>query len=359
MNKCVLGFIALVFAITVILIVSYDDAPKQEKTRIGVVMPGMVNEPGWNGVHYRGIKEASDELGAVVVLVENVPEYSGLCAKAVDSLIQLGIKAIILGSYNYPDEIAEVIKAHPDVVFFGCSSTFTGDNYKTYFARVYQARYLSGIIAGLHTKGNVGYVAAMKNTEVYRGLDAFALGVLKSNPQATINVIWTGSWDDSAAERNNMKTLVSERNIDVVAYHQNQTNVIDAAEAAGILSIGYNLGQPVASPNLLTSVATDWKIVYKSFIQDFLQKRENISSYWIGIEKDAVMLSFYSSLVTEEDQEAVRKTIEEIKNGVDVFAGPIWDNQGNKRCNSGEVIGDVELRNHLDWYVKGIKVYEK
>ena len=88
-----------------------------------------------------------------------------------------------------------------------------GKNFTNYFGRIYQARYLSGIAAGLKTQSNkIGYVAAQDNTnaEVTGGIDAFAMGVESVNTNATIYVKVTHSWYDPAEEKAAAKVLLSQ-----------------------------------------------------------------------------------------------------------------------------------------------------
>jgi len=351
--------VALV-AIIVSLILTFGNEQRKDDSLIGVVMPGSISELGWNGTHYKGVREAAEELDAKLLLIQNVTEGSGHCEKAIDSLVASGAKMIILGSFNYIDEVAEVIKANPDVMFFSFAANVDSENYKIYFARVYQARYLSGLIAGLSTKNNkIGYVAAMNNTEVNRGINAFTLGVRKVNPNAQVYVTWTGKWDDAEMESLNVELLVDSVGVDLVTYHQNQDWVIKAAEQRGILSIGYNLDSSSYSPKVLSSVVTNWRMVYKEIIQDFLQGKQSITNYWIGIENDAVGLSFYSPLVSDSTKARVDQVIAQMKDGMDVFRGPLFDNAGKRRCGRDEIISDNVLRESLDWFVNGVTIYEK
>lgn len=362
MNK-LLWTIPLVCIIltTVIIssILSFGSEKETPESVIGVIMPGRVNELGWNGIHYKGIAEAAENLGVKVLLVENARENSGLCAAAIDSLVEAGAKMVILGSYNYPQEVLSTIRKYPKVMFFSYLSMSDEENYKVYFARVYQARFLSGIVAGLSTKNNkIGYVAAMNNNEVNRGINAFALGVAKVNPEAKIFVSWTGAWDDEDIEKDNVNRLVNGAGVDLVAYHQNQDWVLKEAEVMGVMSIGYNLDSSYYSPNVLTSVSTNWEIVYKSIIQDYFQKKQSLSNYWIGIETDAVGLSFYSSLVSDSVKNVLNETVLQMKSGMDVFSGPIYDNKKKRRCAKDEIVSDQILRDSMDWFVKGVVIYE-
>lgn len=91
------------------------------------------------------------------------------------------------------------------------------------FARVYQPRWLGGVLAGaqlLATGGStVGYVAAFPYAEVLRGLNAFALGCQQALAACRVRVVWVGSWNDPLAIRAAAQKLYVEDEVDAVSYH--------------------------------------------------------------------------------------------------------------------------------------------
>ena len=193
-----------------------------------------------------------------------------------------------------------------------------------------------------------------------RGINAFTLGVKSVNPDASVIVAWTNSWDDKAAEQTAVKQLVSQENIDVITYHQNQTHVIEAAEEAGIYSIGYHQAVEGFSEKYITTVACDWKQTYKGLIREFLQGNGNVKlNFWLGMDQDAIKLTEYSSLVTEEQKNAVEQAKAELLSGKEVFSGKIYDSNGTLRCDENENISDEVLLKELDWFVEGVKFYEE
>ncbi|MGN0578997.1 MAG: BMP family ABC transporter substrate-binding protein, partial [Ruminiclostridium sp.] len=149
-----------------------------KKEKIGIIITGSIDEGGWNGMHYTGASEACRELGAELLVKENIKEFCGDCGPAAEDLVSKGCKMIILTSFGYSDEIKDIIQKYPDVSFYGNDFNNHADNITSFFARMYQARYLAGIAAGMQTKtGHIGYVAAMPTSEVNRGINAFTLGV--------------------------------------------------------------------------------------------------------------------------------------------------------------------------------------
>ena len=67
------------------------------------------------------------------------------------------------------DPTINVAKKFPDITFLHCSGFKTAPNVGTYFGRMYEARYVTGIVAGKQTKTNtIGFVAAFPIPEFFR-----------------------------------------------------------------------------------------------------------------------------------------------------------------------------------------------
>lgn len=349
-----------VIGVILFLIFQPLQSDKTEKEKIGFVMSGSIGEEGWNGMHYKGMKSACDTLEMTLLVKENVGEFTGECKSAIKELVEDGAKMIILSSYGYSEEVKDLVKEYPEISFYVNSSEYHEKNMTSYFVRMYQVRYLSGIIAGMQTETNtIGYVAAMANNEVNRGISAFTLGVKRANPDAEVVVAWTDSWDDEKKEKEAAKKLIEKEKADVVTYHQNQQYVLDVADEAGVKSIGYHQAYDEYSEKYLTSVVCNWDRTYRELIREFLQGRSNINeNTWLGLEESVVDLSEYSKSVTEEEKEAVEIAKQEILSGNDVFSGELYDNVGELRCRDGESISDTVLLEQFDWYVEGVRFYE-
>jgi basic membrane protein A len=362
-SKLTIGALIAVIIFFVLLYVvfakvdSVESVKKTEtqKLRVGFVLLSDTADNGWNETHYKGIRAACDSLGVQRNLVIDIPEERIPLANAVTGMIADSLKVIVLTSYNYPILIKDIIESHPEVTFYGINWEYDAPNYKAYFARIYQARYLAGIVAGAMTKTNhVGFVAAMKNIQVYRGLNAFILGVQSVNPEAKVYVRWTNSWNEGGMETENANKLIDSSGIDVIAFHQDRAFIIEVAEKRGLYCIGNHVENNRFSPRMLTSIAINWGIIYKDFIQDYIQKKDNENmDYWVGLEKDAVGLAFYSSEVPDSVKILVNAAAEKIKAGYNVFSGRIEDVEGKIRSEEGETISDEVLHNEMNWLIKG------
>ena len=349
----------VLFAIVAVIL--FFGREEEQGTKIGFIMTGSVEEHGWNGMHYAGVKEACDKLGTVLLVRENVQEFSGECIEAIRELAEEGAGMIILSSYGYSEEARNVVKEYPQIVFYVNSSEYHDVNMTSYFARMYQARYLAGIVAGKKTaSGKIGYVAAMENNEVNRGINAFALGVRRVNPDAEVVVSWSGEWDNEEKEKQAAYDLIHEEQADVLTCHQNRANVVEVAEAEGIYSIGYHIAPETHSDKNLTTVECRWSLVYEEIIRAYLVGKGNRKdNYWIGLEADAVGLAAYSAEVSEEAVREVEQAKQEILSGWDVFSGKIIDNNGTLRCGEKETISDEVILEQFDWFVEGVRIYEE
>ena len=351
-------FVILIVILAAVLLFTGKTSSKKEK--IGFIMTGSIGEEGWNGMHYEGVSAACSNLEVELLVKENIKEFKGECTPAIEDLVKQGCKMIILSSYGYAEEVKDTIEKYPEVSFYNNSFDYHAENVTSYFSRMYQARYLAGIVAGMKTETNaIGYVAAMPTSEVNRGISAFALGVRRVNPEAVVTVAWSDAWDNEDKERNLADNLIEKNGVDVLTYHQNQTYVSEEAEKHGVYSIGYHQSLENCSEKHLTAVVCDWQVTYEAIIKQYLRGNSgDYKVYWVGIDENAVKLTDFSPAVSEDIKEEVTKATNEMLAGKDVFSGVIYDNEGNLRCKENQAIRDEILLEQFDWYPEGVEFYE-
>lgn len=353
--------VCLLILIPLITMISnFAETLDVQKEKIGLIILGDIKVSGWNAAHYNGIKAACEKFDVELLFQEKVRENSGECPIAIKNLAEKGASMIFLASYSYSREVQDVVKEYPQIAFATNSAEVHGRNLTSYFARMFQARYLAGALAGMRTKSNViGYVAAMPNTEVNRGINAFTLGVLRTNPQAKVVVMWTGSWQDEKIEAEHAEKLITQAGADVLTYHQDEDATAQVADKHGVDFIAYNDILSGYSEHYLTSVMCSWELYYSDMIQRYLKGELNsMNNNWIGIERGAVMLSDYSPRVTSEMVTQINFLKQELINGRLIFSGKIYDNKGQIRCEEDEAISDDTLLEDINWLVKGVEVLE-
>jgi len=326
-----------------------------EPFRIAFVYIGPPGDLGWTFEHDRGRLMLEEEFGDLIetTYIENVEEGPD-SARIMRDYAQQGYDMIFATSFGYMDHMAEVAAEFPDVIFEHCSGYKTADNMATYFGRIYQPRYLSGIVAGLMTETNsIGYVAAMEIPEVIRGLNAFTLGVRSVNPEAEVRLVWTNTWYDPVLEREAAVSLL-DQGVDIIAQHQDTTEPQKAAQERGMLSIGYDsdMGQFVGD-SVLTSAMWNWGTYYIDTVGKALDGTWESHQFWGSMDDDIVMLADFSGLVPQEVIDEVEAAKERILTGDDVFCGPINDQNGQEMVAEGECMSDSDMLN-MSWLVEGV-----
>ena len=350
----------VVMTIIFVLMFGFEVADNSQPKKIGFVNIGSIDEEGWSKSHYEGLKSACNEFGMKLLVRENIAENTGQCPKAIQELIDEGASMIFLASYNYAPEAREIIEKHPEVEFATNSSEVKAKNITSYFARMYQGRYLTGVLAGMRTKSNViGYVAAMPNSEVYRGINAFTLGVQRTNPNATVKVIWTGSWRDDEKEIECAQKLINNYKADVLTYHVDKATICRVADEMGVDFIGYNWKPENSSEHCITSITCRWNVFYKQILRIYLKSEiKNFKSFWLGVKQGVVELSSLSGSVTDEQRQKLGLIKQELLGDKPVFIGPIYDNKGVLRCNPGEAVSENVLLGNMSYLVRGVEIVE-
>lgn len=346
--------------VTVVLVVSFGSPRETDVQKIGFVTTGDFDTTGWGIENFQGIQTACDTLGMELLVRDQVSEFDGSCPRAVAELAEEGADMIILSSGGYSYEMQPYFEQYPQISFYGAFANMDVPNLIGYSTRMYQVRYLSGIIAGMTTEtGRIGFVSTSATPEACRGINAFTLGVRRVAPDAEVAVLWAGHDTTDEGDRRAARTLISEVGVDVITYNQGQHAVIDEAEEAGIYSIGYYETAADVSERYLTCAACNWEILYEQLIREFMRGQNRyVISDWLGMESGAVHLTEYSPLVSQQARDEVSRAIDEFLAGQPIFSNEIYDNSGKLRCGEGEAMGDRSLVQNMDWLAEGVRVYE-
>jgi basic membrane protein A len=229
----------------------------------------------------------------------------------------------------------------------------------TGFGKIEEPRYVSGLIAGKMTKSNtLGYVAAFPIPEVIRGINAFTLGVRKSNPQAKVKVVWTNTWFDPVKERQAAEALL-DSGADVIAQHQDTAGPQQAAEAKNAFGVGYNADMSKFAPKaVLTSPIWHWGVYYTDIVKKVQAGTWKSEQYWGGWKDGLVDLAPIGAMVPADVKTMAEGEIARFKSGEEtiftVFTGPLKDQTGTEKVAAGKAMTAEELLG-MNWFVEGVE----
>jgi basic membrane protein A len=344
----------MVLAASLALLAFGASAQAEEEFKVGFVYVSPVGDAGYSFAHDQGRKEVEKMDGVTTSYVESVPEGAD-AERVILNMARKGFDLIFTTSFGYMDPTLKVAKQFPDVTFMHCSGYKTHENMGNYFGRIYQSRYLTGIVAGEMTEDNVlGYVAAYPIPEVIRGINAFTLGAQSVNPDVEVRVVWTKTWYDPATEKEAAKSLL-DVGADVIAMHQDSPGPMEAAQEAGAYGIAYNSDMSAFAPKAhLTSAVWNWGVLYTDVVKDVMNGSWESEALWWGIETGIVGLAPYGPMVPDEVREDVSAKKQALVDGdFEVFAGPIKNRQGEVKVPEGESMTDQEMLG-MTWFVQGV-----
>jgi basic membrane protein A len=315
--------------------------------------------------HYAGILEMQRalDLGEEQLIHKgNVPGMDlAALDYAVRECVAQGANIIVATSFGYMDAIADLAEEFPHVVFVHVSGDRRNDtNCASYFGRAYQARYLSGIVAGLKTRTNkIGYVAAMsrENSEVTRGLNAFALGIESVNPLARVYVTLTTGWYDPDGETRAARRLIAG-GCDVIGQHSDTANPQIEAGKSGVWGVGYHDDMEDEAPRaVLTSVRWNWDVYYLKLVRSVMDGSFTTEPYFGGMGEGIVDLApLNERTVAPGTADIIARAQDQIlKGGFDVFYGEMRTNDGRIVGERGRYLSTEEILEGSDWYYHTIE----
>lgn len=341
------------------------DSIAKEDIKVGVIHIGNpADGSGYTFAHDQGIVGMQKELGledSQIIRKNNVNDTDPTATEtAIRECIEEGANIIFGTSWGYMDTMEALAEEYPEVIFsHGTGYKSNGTNLNNYFGRIYQARYLSGIVAGLKTESNiVGYVAAMgiDNSEVTGGINAFAMGVNSVNPDAKVYVKVTNSWYSPSEETNAAKALLAE-GADVIAQHCDTPNPQLEAEKASAFGIGYNSDMSKDAPKgTLTSAVWDWSAYYTFAVENVIKGTWTGENYYGGMKEGLVDIApLNEAIVAEGTKEAVESAKAAILDGsLNVFDGVIETNDGKTVGEAGKTLDDATITGGINWYFKNV-----
>lgn len=350
-------------------------------TKVGVLYVGSKDDFGYNQAAYEAAVAMGEATGLEVIHAENVPETIEDAVPVMEDMIAQGATILFPTSYGHFDPAVQVATANPDVCVlhqgqFESSLPAPLDNLGTYFSSVFEPVYLAGIAAGATSEtGILGYLYAFPIPQTLENINAFALGAQSVNPDVKVVAVATASWCDPGKQAQAAQTLL-DQGADVLTQHQDCTKtLIEAAEAAGVYSVGYHYDASTLAPEgWLTGSEWAWTDLYTDIVNtavagEFVASPYN-GDFRIGYrDVDAPFVAFAPSPFGPAVDAATQATItaaydaffaDADGDGIgdfSVFTGPLSDRDGTVRIEDG-VTPDYQALDGFfaePWFVAGVE----
>ena len=333
---------------------------------VGFIYVGPRDDFGYNQSHAEGAAAVKKMKGVKVVEEERIPETVQV-AKTMESMINRdGAGLLFPTSFGYfKPYILDEAKKYPKIRFEHAGGLWTPKDPKnvgSYFGYIFEAQYISGIIAGYTSKtGKLGFVAAKPIAQVLQNVNAFTLGAQSVNPKATTQVIFTGDWSLPVKEAEATNSMI-DQGVDVVTMHVDSPKVVvQTAAKRGAYVCGYHCSQAALAPKAyLTGAEWNWTDLYPKFVSMWMKGEAIPNFYRGGFKEGLIKQSPYGPMVPEK----ARKHADDIKaklmkGNYVIFKGPIKDNAGKTVVAAGHELTqgnetDAQLES-MHFLVEGVK----
>ena len=300
--------------------------------KVGCIYIGDENE-GYTAAHMDGIKEMKVAYGLSddQVIEKTCISEDESCYDAAADLAEAGCNIIFANSFGHEDHMIRAAKEYPNVAFChatGYQAAASGlSNMHNYFDNIYEARYVSGVVAGMKLKemidngtitedqALIGYVGAFPYAEVVSGYTAFYLGVRSIVSGAKMEVSYTNSWADPALEGEAATALIADGCV-LISQHADTTGAPSVCETKNIPCVGYNVDMTSVAPNTaLTSPTNNWGAYYKYAVGCVLDGKAIDTDWSKGYADDSVAITPLGASCAEGTQAKVDEVIAAIKDG--------------------------------------------
>ena len=348
-----------------------DDEGTDSAVKIGAIILGDENE-GYSYAHIAGIKAAAEKLGideSNIIWKYNIGETQDAYDAAVDC-IENGAKLVLSNSYGHQTYMQQVASEFPEVTVVavtGDTAAISGlSNLHNGFNKVFQSRYVSGVVAGLKLQEleengelvdanynengevKIGYVGAYPYSEVVSGFTAFYLGIKSVYENVHMYVEYTNSWADLTAEGTVADDLMSQGCV-IISQHADTTGAPSTVQSNNdsdkygfkAYSVGYNISMlDVAPTAALTSASSNWEVFYEYAFSCLLNGETMDTDFAKGYEAGAVAITELGESCAEGTAEKVSEVETALANGeLQVFDVSTFTYDG---VNPTSMLGDVD-----------------
>ena len=305
---------------------SYFMPSETKKFTVAFLYPKSTEESNWTYAHDLGrayLEETFPEQISTIcvnyVNEENIEEVlTDVIEKGADIVFEVGVEMMTPS--------LKIAMDHPEVTILNCSLNTPHKNIRTYYARMYEAKFISGMIAGAMAENDrIAYVADYPIYGMIANINAFALGAAMVNPRAKVYVDWSTRKDydlDAFLSRNEIK------------YVSNQDMIRPIAPTREYGLYKYENGE---ATNIVMPI-WNWGIYYEKLIQRILagsyksedEGEKKALNYWWGMSAGVIDL-IYSKHIPE----GVKRLAEHMK--YDISVGDVVPFLGEIRAQDGTI----------------------
>jgi len=332
----------------------------QKKKRIAFVYSEELKGSNWMHGHEMGrehLKEVyKDAIETDVYISDSAGEKT---EELLKSICKKGCDVIFTVNPRMMRACLKVAVEYPDVIILNCALNSPHNSVRAYYARLYEAQFLTGMVAGaMCTDGKIGFVADYPLYGVAAGINAFALGAQMMNPEAQVYLAWS-----------------TVKNMDTARYfwEQRVSCIYEQDVTAPYEDVGhFGLYHYVDSEKIILATPVyQWGTFYEKVIDGIMKgtwkteetvekktgekktSEKKAVNYWWGLSAGVIDVRYESELPS-----GTKKLIDAMKQSISAglfhpFTGPLIQQGGKVHYGESEVMKPEDIV-RMDWLVENV-----
>ena len=325
-----------------------------------------ISESSWTADHDKGRQRLEKAYGGMVVTkcYEDC-EGSAAFERAVKDAAEWGAEVVFTTSPSQIDDALRAAIEYENIKFLNCSVNLHRQAVRTYYAKIYEAKFLAGVIAGIYSAADgthrIGYGSDYPIYGTVAGINAFAIGAAMTDPSVKIHLDWTTKAD------NNWWWDTLNSGIHVMSAIDSRYNS-DGSDAYGLCYVEQcepGTGNDLSGACRITNLATPirkWGKLYEIIVKTIIEgnyhskevdKKDRATNYWWGMISGVVDIELSDSIspYTRQLIGALRKNI---MNGTfNPFDGELRSQEGIIRKEGDRELTSLEII-QMDWLCENI-----
>ncbi|RME64846.1 MAG: BMP family ABC transporter substrate-binding protein [Caldilineae bacterium] len=303
-----------------------SEAASSEPFRVAIVMPSSTTDLAWSQAIYSALVAVQEEMGGEsameIAYSENMFQVTDAAA-AIRDYASEGYDLVIAHGTQYGNSMFEVAADFPETSFAWGTAVDTGkdqglNNIFAYEAAADQGGYVNGVIAALLTKsGVIGVVGPVEAGDAKLYIDGFAKGVKDTNPDAVVNISYTGSFGDTALAAEAANVHIQAGADVLTGSAQQVVGAVGVAKEHGVYWLGTQSDQTSLGPEIVVANQIyDWTGVIKDMIAKIKAGELGGTAYNLTLENGGLVIQFNDNIsIPDEVKAAAQEAIQGIIDG--------------------------------------------
>ena len=329
-----------------------------DKLLVAFLTPGSSADWGYNFQVNQGRIALETQLRDEIRTVIREGVATSDAGKVIQGFCDNGAKLIFSADPQYESHTQAVAENNTDVKFMQFFSSQKSDNVGTYAIHDWEPTYVCGVAAAMtaQNKTRFAFIGPMPISTAKWTANAFTLGARSVNEKITVEMVCTGSWYDPKAERAAVEQM-ADKGIEVVyVFVIGPITAVQTAENMGLYVLSHFSDLSWVAPKMwITGTTWNWHKIFIETTDLVLKDSWEPKNYGGGFKQGYATIAPFGPDVNYSAQEKIRQTIRKIAaDELQVFAGPIKDNQGNLKVPEGKTMTAQEILS-TDWLVEGVR----